>query len=170
MSVVAFLVGLTVLIAGIVRARRSEKGSRKGRRSRTLAWIGGVAMLWGVFSVPVPEEALEGTAPVVQEAAEPEPPAEVEAVESNLNRAEVMTICQDGIKDQLAAPNTAKFPGFWAGFENNWGSDLPERSGDDTSWYWDVEVESENLYGVPLTSYWSCVLPDDGEWTVEQMG
>lgn len=184
MAELAFLVGFIVLIVGIVRLLRSEKGSRKRKRSRNLAWAGGLAMFVGFAWVPVDEAGLEQTATVTQEPQEetqsvaaeevalppaevepePEPPAEVESFEEKMSHAEVMTVCQGGIKEQLAAPNTAKFPGFWGG---SWGNALPERSGDGTFWYWNVEVESQNLYGVPLTSHWSCILEDDGVWTVE---
>lgn len=189
------LVGLIALVIGIVRTRRSEKGSRKRRRSRTLAWIGGIAMVYGFAALPVAETVPDQTTPIIQEqpqkttpAAEPEPEAEsqVEAIPNvkpepeppaefdnstgQYQGTDVRIACEDGIKGLLAAPQTAKFPGFWAAaLDSGWGRTKPERSGDDTYWYWNVEVESQNAFGNAVYTRWSCIFEDDGTWTVEQV-
>ena len=169
----AFFIGLIALIAGIVRARRSEKGTAKRKRSRTLAWIGAIAMVYGFATLPPVENAPEQAASPSQEKpskAASEPAVEVNNSTGPFDPVDVRIACEDGIKGLLAAPNTAKFVGFWdTATGNYWGNPSPERSGDNTFWYWNVEVDSQNLFGVPLTTHWSCIFGDDGKWTVEQV-
>lgn len=148
MTGAAFLVGLFALIFGIVRARRSEKGSRKRKRSRTLAWVGGIAMLYGVFAAPVPEE----------------PSAEVKPTPEPLGVVDVRDSCQSAIRALLDAPNTATFP----------GPSSPERTepmyfSDDKSWSWLTFVHIENASGAPIRIDWSCYVGDSGHAEVSQI-
>ncbi len=148
MAGMAFI-GLIALVVGIVRARRSEKGSRKRKRSRTLAWIGGVAMVYGVFAAPVPEELS----------------AEVEPTPEPLGVVDVVNICQREIRALLDAPNTATFPG-----PSNPERTEPMYFSDDKSWSWLTFIHTENASGVPIRVGWSCVVDDSGSVDVESIG
>ena len=67
-----------------------------------------------------------------------------------------IVLCEGLVKDRLAAPRSAKFPGVFRG-----NSETPIKIAN--SWAYNVLVDSENSFGATLRSSWLCTLSGDDD-------
>ncbi len=71
----------------------------------------------------------------------------------------VRVVCERLIKERLASPGSAAFPGPLGGDRTN-----PEPDG--SGWVWTSYVDSQNRLGATLRTHFTCRVENDGEMSL----
>lgn len=73
---------------------------------------------------------------------------------------DVEIACENLVKENLASPGSAEFPGPWGGEATN-----PEQQG--LEWAWTSFVDSENSFGASLRMDFTCTVQEDGDMSID---